>query len=293
MKFFTIINNLPNYLSSLQEKKSNLNKNPGKLLVAKWISEGGMSAYKQILKMIFVIVVFICIIILLSYLIKHITHTPSRDVKTVADNVVEVFEKFLPKKYSEIQLSTNDIEEVYQTNLNFPTMFYVVIASLTLYNRQFITVQAFIALLQNPTEVISRKFGIEFFHNLCMSPLMIVTLMKIFVCGKEIMLLYLHIIVICWIPLSFFLNLILWIFTSIALYYKDEIADQESTKVERGLLQIDPAHRRKFSQTFFEKSKQTSKQQHTTRKRTSQNSGCQKKTFKIVWEKFHHRAGSI
>ena len=124
--------------------------------MAKWISEGGMSASKQILKMIFVIVAFICIIILLSYLIKHITHTPSSDdVQTVADNVVKVFEKFLPKKYSEIQLSTNTTEEVYQTNLNFPTMFYVVIASLTLYNRQFITVQAFIALLQNPTEVIS------------------------------------------------------------------------------------------------------------------------------------------
>ena len=32
---------------------------------------------------------------------------------------------------------------------------------------------------------------------------------------------------------------------------------------------------------------------HNTRKRTSQNSGCQKKKFKIVWEKFQHRAGSI
>ena len=58
------------------------------------------------------------------------------------------------------------------------------------------------------------------------------------------------------------------------------------SKVESGLLQIDPAHRWNFSQTFFEKSKQTSKQWHTTRKRTSQNSGSQKKKFKIVWEKF-------
>ena len=280
MKFFIIIINLPTYLSSLQEKKCNLNKIPGKLLVAKWISEGGMSAFRQILKMIFVIVAFICMIILLSYLIKHITHIPSGDV---TDNVIKGFEKFLPKKYSEIQLSTNNTEEVYQTNLNCPTMFYVVIASMTLYNRLFITVQAFRALSQNPTELISRQFGIEFFYNFCMSPLMIVTLMTIFVSGKEIMFLY-HIIVSCWIPLSFFLNLILWIFTRIALYHKDEIADQESTKVETGLLQIDPAHRWNFSQTFFEKSKHTSKQWHTTRKRTSQNSGCQKKKFKIALE---------
>ena len=284
MKFFIIIINLPTYLSSLQEKKSNLNKIPGKLLVAKWISEGGMSAFKQILKMIFVIVAFICIIILLAYLIKHITHTPS------GDDVVKVFEKFLPKKYSEIHLSTNNTEEIYQTNLNCPTMFYVVIASMTLYNRQFITVQAFRALLQNPTELLSRKFGIDFFYNLCMSPLMIVTLMTIFISGKEIMFLY-QIIVICWIPLSFFLNLILWIFTHIALYYKDKIADQESTKVETGLLQIDPAHRWNFSQTFFEKSKQTSKQWHTTRKRISQNSGCQKKKFKILAGSIYSKPG--
>ena len=218
MKFFIIIINLPTYLSSLQEKESNSNKIPRKLLVAKWISEGGMSAFRQILKMIFVIVAFICMIILLSYLIKHITHIPSGDV-------IKGFEKFLPKKYSEIQLSTNNTEEVYQTNLNCPTMFYVVIASMTLYNRLFITVQAFRALSQNPTELISRQFGIEFFYNFCMSPLMIVTLMTIFVSGKEIMFLY-QFIVICWIPLSFYLNLILWIFTHIALYYKAKIADQ-------------------------------------------------------------------
>ena len=48
-----------------------------------------------------------------------------------------------------------------------------------------------------------------------------------------------------------------------------------------------------FPRHFLKKSKQISKQWHTTRKRTSQNSGCQKKKFKIVWEKFQHRAGSI
>ena len=61
-------------------------------------------------------------------------------------------------------------------------------------------------------------------------------------------------------------------------------------KIETSLLQIDPAHRWNFSQAF---SKQKSKQWHTTRKRTSQNIGCQKKKFKIVWEKFQHRVGSI
>ena len=66
-----------------------------------------------------------------------------------------------------------------------------------------------------------------------------------------------------------------------------------TTKVESGLFQTDPAHRWNFSQTFLKKSKQKCKQWHTTRKRTSQNRGCQKKKFKIVWGKFQHRAGSI
>ena len=48
-----------------------------------------------------------------------------------------------------------------------------------------------------------------------------------------------------------------------------------------------------FPRHFFKKSKQRSKQWHTTRKRTSQNTGCKKKKFKIVWEKFQHRAESI
>ena len=48
-----------------------------------------------------------------------------------------------------------------------------------------------------------------------------------------------------------------------------------------------------FPRHFFKKLKQKSKQWHTTRKRTSQNSICQKKKFKIVWEKFQHRVGSI
>ena len=48
-----------------------------------------------------------------------------------------------------------------------------------------------------------------------------------------------------------------------------------------------------FPRNFLKKSKQKNKQGHTTRKRTSQNSGCQKKKFKIVWEKFQHGAGSI
>ena len=56
---------------------------------------------------------------------------------------------------------------------------------------------------------------------------------------------------------------------------------------------MDIAHWWNFSQTFFEKMKTKNKQWHTTRRRTSQNIGCQKKTFKIVWEKFQHRVGSI
>ena len=32
---------------------------------------------------------------------------------------------------------------------------------------------------------------------------------------------------------------------------------------------------------------------HATGKRSSQNSGCQKNKFKIVWEKFQHRSASI
>ena len=48
-----------------------------------------------------------------------------------------------------------------------------------------------------------------------------------------------------------------------------------------------------FPRHFLKESKQKSKQWHTTRKRTSQNMGCQKKKFKIVWGKFQHRAGSI
>ena len=60
-------------------------------------------------------------------------------------------------------------------------------------------------------------------------------------------------------------------------------------KVETGLLQIGGT----FPHTFFEKSKQKNKQWHTTGKRTSHNSGCQKKKFKIVLKKFKHKAWPI
>ena len=46
-----------------------------------------------------------------------------------------------------------------------------------------------------------------------------------------------------------------------------------------------------FPRNFLKKIKKKSKKWHTKGKRTSQNSGCQKKKFKIVWEKFQHRAG--
>ena len=88
----------------------------------------------------------------------------------------------MPQKYSEIQLSTNNPEEVYQTNLNCLTMFYV--ASFTLKNIQFATVQAFRDLLQIPTEEVSRKFGYNLFYNLYLSPLVILTLMSIFISVK-------------------------------------------------------------------------------------------------------------
>ena len=127
-------------------------------------------------------------------------------------DLMKVVENFMPQKYSEIQLSTNNTEEVCQTNLNCLTMFYVVVASFTLKNIQFTTVQAFRDLLQIPTEKISRKFGYNLFYNL--SPLM-----SIFISVKESILYNI-------IPLLFFFNLILWTFTHIALYCKTKIADQ-------------------------------------------------------------------
>ena len=99
-------------------------------------------------------------------------------------------------------------------------MFYVVVASFTLKNIQFTTVQAFRDLLQIPTEQVSRKFGYNLFYNLY--TLVIITLMSIFISVKESIFLYLYNI----IPLLFFFNLILWTFTQIALYYKAKIADQ-------------------------------------------------------------------
>ena len=74
--------------------------------MAKRISEGGISAFKQILKIIFAIVAFKCMLILL---LSYIMHKPSIDLMKVVEN-------FIPQKYSEIQLSTNNPEEVYQTN---------------------------------------------------------------------------------------------------------------------------------------------------------------------------------
>ena len=59
-----------------------------------------------------------------------------------------------------------------------------------------------------------------YFYNL--SPLVIITLMSIFISVKESIFLYLYNI----IPLLFFFNLILWTFTHIALYCKTKIADQ-------------------------------------------------------------------
>ena len=117
-------------------------------------------------------------------------------------------------------LSTNNTEEDYQPNLNCLTMFYVVVASFTLKNIQFTTVQAFRDLLQIPTEQVSRKFGYNLFYNLY--TLVIITLMSIFISVKESIFLYLYNI----IPLLFFFNLILWTFTHIALYCKTKIADQ-------------------------------------------------------------------
>ena len=111
------------------------------------------------------------------YLLSYIIHKPSIDLMKVVEN-------FMPQKYSEIQLSTNNPEEVYQTNLNCATMFYVVVASFTLKNIQFATVQAFRDLLQIPTEEVSRKFGYNLFYNLYLSPLVILTLMSIFISVK-------------------------------------------------------------------------------------------------------------
>ena len=56
---------------------------------------------------------------------------------------------------------------------------------LLLKNIQFATVQAFRDLLQIPTEQVSRKFGYNLFYNLYLSPLVILTLMSIFISVKE------------------------------------------------------------------------------------------------------------
>ena len=48
-------------------------------------------------------------------------------------------------------------------------------------------------------------------------------------------------------------------------------------KVGSSLLQITPAYKWNFSQTFFEKFKnKKQKQRHSTRKRTNQKTGCEK-----------------
>ena len=163
-----------------------------KLLVAKWISEGGMSAFRLILKMIFGIVAIL-------YTISF-THG---DVKRVVDD-------FIP------------------TTFEITSSFNVVMYTIGIFIQQFITVQAFRALLQNPTKEISRKFGHDLFYNLSISPLMIINLMTIFVCRKYVTFLY-RIIFICWINL-FFLNLILWTFSHIAMYYKSKSVGQESPR---------------------------------------------------------------
>ena len=169
------------------EKKLSDERLKSKLLVAKWISEGGMSAFSLILKMIFGIVAILYMI--------NITHG---DVNRVVDD-------FIPTRF-EITFSFN-----------------VVMYTIGIFIQQFMTVQAFRALLQNPTKEISRKFGHDLFYNLSISPLMIINLMTIFVCRKYVNFLY-HIIFICWISL-FFLNLILWTFSHIALYYKSKSVD--------------------------------------------------------------------
>ena len=175
------------------EKKLSDERLKSKLLVAKWISEGGMSAFSLILKMIFGIVAILYMI--------NITHG---DVNRVVDNLI-------PTRF-EITFSFN-----------------VVMYTIGIFIQQFITVQAFRALLQNPTKEISRKFGHDLFYNLFMSPLMIINLMTIFVCRKYVTFLC-QIIFIYWINL-FFLNLILWTFSHITLYYKSKSADQDSTTV--------------------------------------------------------------
>ena len=174
------------------EKKLIDERLKSKLLVAKWISEGGMSAFRLILKMIFGIVAIL-------YTISF-THG---DVKRVVDD-------FIP------------------TTFEITSSFTVVMYTIGIFIQQFITVQAFRALLQNPTKEISRKFGHDLFYNLSISPLMIINLMTIFVCRKYVTFLY-RIIFICWINL-FFLNLILWTFSHIAMYYKSKSVGQESPR---------------------------------------------------------------
>ena len=151
-----------------------------------------MSAFRLILKMIFGIVAIL-------YTISF-THG---DVKRVVDDIIP-------------------------TTFEITSSFNVVMYTIGIFIQQFITVQAFRALLQNPSKEISRKFGHDLFYNLSISPLMIINLMTIFVCRKYVNFLY-HIIFICWINL-FFLNLILWTFSHIALYYKSKSMDQESPR---------------------------------------------------------------
>ena len=183
---------------SLQENDSNSNKIPEKLLVAKWISQGGMSAFGRLLTMIFVIVAFFCTIGLIFQIIR----------KPIGIDLNKVVDDFMSSKTT--------------------SFFNVFIASIAILIIPFGTVRAFRAL-QNPTKEISRKFGYDFFLNLSFSPLFILTLMPLFLSKEEIYFLD-HIIFIYWIPLLFFLNLILWTITHIALYYKAKSADRESSE---------------------------------------------------------------
>ena len=155
--------------------------------------------FRSFLKFIFSIMAFVCIIVLSC----HIIHRPIGDITKALENFNSI-----PKKYSEKEI---------QLYLDYSRMIYIVLASMALLEFQFTTFQSFRAFFKNPTKETSRKFGYELFYNLFVSPIMIITLMTISVSSKEISFTE-HIISIAWIPLIFFLNLILWTVTHIAMH---------------------------------------------------------------------------
>ena len=162
--------------------------------------------FRSFLKFIFSIMAFVCIIVLLC----HIIHRPIGDITKALENFNSI-----PKKYSEKEI---------QLYLDYSRMIYIVLASMALLEFQFTTFQSFRAFSKNPTKETSRKFGYELFNNLFVSPIIIITLMTIPVSSRETFIE--QIISIAWTPLIFFLNLILWTVTHIALCYKAKSVDQ-------------------------------------------------------------------